>query len=71
MVQRLYLSDQVGQGAGEEYVYIHSLHVCNSVVNIRRDWLTLSRVVLPLMDSSAGPYMVVARRTCSAVTLVF
>ena len=41
MVQRLYLSDQVGQGAGEEDVYIHSLHVCNSVVDIHRDWDTL------------------------------
>ena len=67
MVQRLYLSDQVGQGAGEEDVYIHSLHVCNSV-GIGIPFL---RVVLPLMDSSAGPHMEVARRTCSAVTAVF
>ena len=37
MDQRLYLTDQVGQCAGEEYVYIHSLHVCNSVVDILRD----------------------------------
>ena len=29
------------------------------------------RVVLPLMDSSAGLYMEVAHRTCSAVTVVF
>ena len=60
MVQRLYLSDQVGQGAGEEDVYIHSLHVCNSVVDIRGDWDTLLNVVLPLMDSNAGPYIEVA-----------
>ena len=29
------------------------------------------RVVLPLIDSRAGPYMGEAHRTCSAVTVVF
>ena len=45
--------------------------VCISVLDIRTDWDTLFRVVLPLMDTSAGLCMEVARRTCSAVAVVF
>ena len=67
MIQRLYLSDQGGQGAGEENVYIHGLKVW-IFVGIGMPFF---RMVLPFMDSRAGPYMEEARHTCFAVTVVF